>query len=248
MRCISADKRCLRLPIAAFGADAIGKRNTAQRTAIHRHVRWEAGRRRVRTAGEGDLDDVELVLQQLVHHLDEALDGHRLLGYDKTALWIGGAEIRLECWPFHRVRRRTVPDALLLIDRENRREERIVLAQDERVIEVLENVPGRLLNLVTREDHIDAGIDGIFDLQSQSAGMPVQVLRFASEAVEAMGVLDVEMSDGPNGLAAAVRVLVHGVSFCFDCRSESFSGPTTRPAPSFLATAHSMLFFLPDVC
>ena len=199
-----------RLLVAALRAASLSvQRDATERTPLERDARRVFLRRGVDAAREREPHDVELVLEELVRHLDESLDGHGLLRDHEPALGIRGAEVRLERGTLHRVRGRAVPDALLLVDVENRREKRIVLAQDERVVEVPEDVPGGLLDLVAREDHVDARIDRVLDLQRQPAGVSVQVLRLALEPVEPVGVLDVEMRDRPDRLAAALGVLVH---------------------------------------
>ena len=207
----------LRLPIAALRTHAVLQRDAAPRTPIHRHAGRKLGRRRIVATRERDLHDVELVLQELVHHLDESLDGHGLLRDHEPTLRICGAEVRLEGWTLHRVRRCAVANPLFLIHVENRGKERIILAQDERVVEVPEDIPGGLLDLVAREDHIDPRIDRVLDLQRQPAGMTVQILRLALETVEPVGVLEIEMRDRANRLTAALGVLVHVFLFLLGC-------------------------------
>ena len=68
---------------------------------------------------------------------------------------------------------------------------RIVLPQDQGVVEVLQHFPGGLLNLVTGENHIHAGLHSILNLDGQNAGVAVEVLGLALEAVESVGVLQV---------------------------------------------------------
>ena len=63
------------------------------------------------------------------------------------------------------------------------------------MVEVLDDVPRRLLDLVAREDHVDAGIDGVLDLNREAAGVSVQITRLALETVEAVRILDVELGD-----------------------------------------------------
>ena len=215
---------CRLTTIAALRTDAVLQRNAAPRTPVHRHAGRKLGRRRVVTARERDLHDVELVLQELVHHLDESLDGHCLLRHHQPALGIRGAEVRLERGTLHRVRGRAVPNPLLLVVVENRGEERIVLAKDERVVEVPEDVPGGLLDLVARKDHVDARVDRVLDFQRQPAGVSVQVLRLALESVELepVGVLKVEMRGRANRLAATLGVLVHSAPpFLFRGKNQS---------------------------
>ena len=64
------------------------------------------------------------------------------------------------------------------------------------MVEVLDDVPGGFLDLVAGENHVDAGIDGVFDFDGQSAGVSVQILGFAFEFVETVCILDVECGDG----------------------------------------------------
>ena len=114
--------------VAALRAHAVHERDAAERAAIFRRARREFARRHIDAARERDLHDIELVLEEGVDHLDHAFHGHRLLRDDETAVGISLAKLVLERGAFHRVRGRAVLDAFLLVDAENRRQERIVLA------------------------------------------------------------------------------------------------------------------------
>ena len=186
--------------VAALRAHAVHERDAAERAAIFRRARREFARRHIDAARERDLHDIELVLEEGVDHLDHAFHGHRLLRDDEPGIGISLAKLVLERGAFHRVRGRAVLDAFILVDAENRRQERIVLAQHERVVEVFEHGPGRLLDFIAGENHVDARIDRIFHLDREGARMPVQIARFALKTVEAVGVLDVECCLGTHGV------------------------------------------------
>ena len=85
--------------------------------------------------------------------------------------------------------------ALFLIYIENGRKQRVVLPQDQCVVEVLDHVPCDFLNLVAWINHVHSRIDRILNLNGESAGMAVEILCLALESVESVCVLDVEMCD-----------------------------------------------------
>ena len=57
------------------------------------------------------------------------------------------------------------------------------------MIKVFQNFPCRFLNLIAGENHVNAGFDGIFNLDGQDARMPVQILRFTLKTVKPVCVL-----------------------------------------------------------
>ena len=63
------------------------------------------------------------------------------------------------------------------------------------MIEVLQDVPRGLLNLVARENHVDARFDRVFNFDRQNAGVAVKVLGLSFEAIETMGILQIQFSD-----------------------------------------------------
>ena len=67
----------------------------------------------------------------------------------------------------------------------------VVLAEDQGVIEVFQNLPSGFLNLIAGEDHIDARLDGILDLQGQNTRVPVQVLCLSLEPIKSVCILQV---------------------------------------------------------
>lgn len=202
--------------IAALRADAVFECDTAPRAAVHLEARGKLRGCRVCSARKRDLHDIKLILQEIVDDLDKAFDRHRLLGDDESTLRIRLAKRGLKCGALRCVGRRAVANALEFVGVEDHRQKRIVLTQNERVIEVLQNFPSRLLDLVAREDHINAGIDRFLDFERQPTRVPVKIARFALKPVKAMGVLDVEMSHRPNRLAAAGNFFVHCILLSFN--------------------------------
>ena len=57
------------------------------------------------------------------------------------------------------------------------------------MIKVFQNFPCRFLNLIAGKNHVNAGFDGIFNLDGQDARMPVQILRFTLKTVKPVCVL-----------------------------------------------------------
>lgn len=215
--------RWSRFFVAALRAYAVGvQRDAAERATVYLVLGLELGGRGVDTAGERQLDDVELVFQQIVYDLDHALDGHGLLGHDESAIGVGGGKLGLERLALHRVVGVAVPDALFLVHVEHCGQERVVLAQDERVIEILQNVPRRLFDLVTREYHVHSLIHGVLDLYGQDARVAVKVLRFSLKAVETVRVLQVKGRDASHVdiLLAYIR-RASALPFAFGARLRS---------------------------
>ena len=184
------------LAIAALRAYAfLIEGDTAERAALNFLLYRELCASCVHTAGEGNLGDVELVLEQFIDDLDHAFNCHGLLGHNETGVRIGGSEGGLEGLTLHLVLRVAVLDALLLINVKDGRKKRIVLPENERMVEVLENVPGNFLNLVARVNHVNTWIYAILNLDGEDTGMSVKILCFALESIETMGVLKVECGD-----------------------------------------------------
>lgn len=71
------------------------------------------------TTGEGQSDDIQFSLQQVIDDLDHALNGHGLLGDYQSALRVGLAELGLEGGSHHAVLWCAKADAGLLIDIED---------------------------------------------------------------------------------------------------------------------------------
>ena len=63
------------------------------------------------------------------------------------------------------------------------------------MVEILQDFPSGFLDLVAGEYHVDAGLDGVFHLDGENAGMAVEILGLALEAVKAMGVLQIQGCD-----------------------------------------------------
>ena len=127
----------LLLLIAALGADAVlVQRDAAQRAAVDLLRGRILLRSGVHAAGEGELCDVQLVLEQVVDDLDHALNRHRLLRHHQTALGIGRGQLCFERRALHLVGWRAVADALRLINAEDRGEQRIVLPQEPSMLRV----------------------------------------------------------------------------------------------------------------
>ena len=55
----------------------------------------------------------------------------------------------LECGTGHGVRGSAVADTLLIVNCQNRRQQRIIFAQDQRMIEILQYFPGGFFDLVS---------------------------------------------------------------------------------------------------
>lgn len=181
--------------------------NTAQRAAVDLVVGAEVCRSCVDTAGKGDLCNIQLILEQIIDNLNHALYGHRLLGDHPTAFRVSGCPLGLERRALHLVLWCTVADALLLVYLEHRQQQRIVLAQDQCMVKILEHFPSGLLNLVTRENHIYAGLYRIFYLNGQNAGMSVEILGFSLESVKSVGVLQIQSCDTSHGIVLLIVIL-----------------------------------------
>ena len=188
--------KALFLPAAALGADTIGAQgDPAAGTAVDGMFHGKTFTCGIVAAAEGEFYDVELIFQQLTDDLDHSLNGHGFAGDDQTAFRIRSGKFSLECRAFHGVGRSAVTDSLFLIDRKNRREQGIILTQNQGVIEIFQHIPRNFFDLITGIDHVDAAVDGIFDLNGQRAGVTVKILCLSLEIVEAVGVLDVKCCD-----------------------------------------------------
>ena len=51
------------------------------------------------------------------------------------------------------------------------------------------------MDLVAREDHVDALVHGVLDLDGQNARMAVQILRLAPESVKPVCILQFEFGN-----------------------------------------------------
>ena len=178
--------------VAAFGAVAGGvESDAAEWAAVEAEEARELLCGSIDTAGEGETDDVQFVLQKVVNNLYHALDGHGLLRDDQATFGVGLAEFGMEGRAAHLVLRCAMAKTGFVIDIEDRRQERVVVTENKGMVEVLENGPCGLLDFVTGVRHVDARIDGFLHLNGQVAGVTVQVLRLALESVETVGVLEV---------------------------------------------------------
>ena len=126
--------------IAAFWADTVfAESDTALRATVDGAAGFVLLAGCVDTAGESDLGDVEFVLEQLVDHFDHTFYGHGLFRDYQAAVRISRAEFGLESFAFHLVGGSAVLDSLLLIDIEDGWQQRIVLAQNQSVVKVLDH-------------------------------------------------------------------------------------------------------------
>lgn len=196
----------LLLLVAALGAAAVlVQRDAAERAAVDAPLDLELAGGGVDAAREGDLRDIELVLEQRVDNLDHALHRHRLLGDDQAAVGIGGAELVAEGLALHGVGAVAVLDALLLVDVQNGRQQRVVLAQNQRVVKVFDDIPGRLLNLVAGEHHVHARLHAVLHLDGEHTRVAVQILSLALETIETVGILNVKCCDTSHGCTNLVQ-------------------------------------------
>ena len=108
---------------------------------------------------------------------------------------ISGAEFGLESLAFHLVLWMTVLDALFLINVRDYRQQRVVLAQDECMVEIADHIPSHFLNLVAWINHVYAPFDGVFHLDCQNTSMSVEVLSLTLETIETMCILNVKFRD-----------------------------------------------------
>ena len=171
------------------------QRDAAERAAVNAAANGEFCRSGIDSAGEGDFGNVQLVLQQVVDNLDHAFHGHGFLRHHQTAVRVGGGEFGLEGFALHGVARMSVADALLVVHVKDGGQQRVVLTEDERVVKVLQYVPCHFLDFVAGIHHVDARLNGVFHLKGEHAGVAVQVLGFALETIETVGVLEVECGD-----------------------------------------------------
>ncbi len=187
-------ERTLLFLVAAFRADAlVVEGDAAERAAVEPVVFGrELGGCGIVAAAEGQLHYVQLVLEQIVDNLYHPLHGHRLFGDHQTAVRVGGRQLRLEGRALHPVLRVSVPYPLALIDLKHCRKQRVVLAEDQRVVEVLEDLPGGLPDFVAREYHIDSFVDAVFHLDGKRACVAVKILSFSLEVQETVRILQIE--------------------------------------------------------
>ena len=88
-----------------------------------------------------------------------------------------------------------VLDALFLVYIEDGGQQRVVFAENQRVVEILEHIPCHLLNLVAGINHVDTFVDRVFHLNGENAGMAVEILGLALESIESVCILQVECCD-----------------------------------------------------
>lgn len=143
----------------------------------------------ISSAGKREADDIQLPFKQIIDDLDHALHGHGLLGDHQSALGICLAEFGTESRPLHTVLRRSKADAGMLVNVQDSRQEWVVVPQNQGMVEITKYIPCRFLNFITGESHVDTMVDGFFYLDGEMAGMSVQVLCFAAETVETVGIL-----------------------------------------------------------
>jgi len=177
--------------VSAFRADAISiQSDSAERASCNRLLNFVFLACTIHPAAEGDLGDIEFVLEEIIDDLDHSFDSHGFLVDHYPAIRIGSGEFRLEGRSFHLVRRRSVSDALLVIDSKDGRKQRIIFPKNQGMIEVLQKIPASLLDFVAGENHIDSRINRIFDFDGKDAGMAMQILRLSFEAIETMSILE----------------------------------------------------------
>ena len=157
-------------------------------------------------ADEGELYDVEFIFEQFIHDIDHAFSGHGFFGHHQAAIRMGGGEGGFEGRTFHGIGRASVADVLFIIDFEYCREKRIIGTEDQRVVEVLKHVPGDLFDFITGIDHVHAVVDGVFHFDGEFSGVTVQILRFAFEVVEAVGILKVKMGNASHSILLLLYV------------------------------------------
>ena len=145
----------------------------------------------VYAAGKSELRNVQLILQQVINDLDHALNGHGLLSDDQTAVRICGGKLCLKRLALHNVVGMSVFDALFLVYVKDRRQQGVILPQDQRVVKVFQNVPCGFLNFIAGEHHVHAGIHAVLHFNGQNTRMAVQVLGFALEPIKAVCILQV---------------------------------------------------------
>ena len=145
----------------------------------------------IHAAGESQLGDIQLVLQEFIDDLNHALNGHGLFRYDQTALRVSGGKLGLERGALHLVGGGAILDTLLFVDLQDCRQQRIIFPQDQGMVEILQNLPCRLLNFVAGEDHIHARFNSVLDFDGQNAGMSMQILGLSFETIKTVCVLQV---------------------------------------------------------
>ena len=101
----------------------------------------------------------------------------------------------LEGRALHLVLRVSVADALLLVDVPNGRQQRVILAQNQRMVEIPEHVPRYLLNLVARVNHVHTRLDAILHLDGQLSRVAVEILSLSLKTVETVCILQIECCD-----------------------------------------------------
>ena len=179
--------------IAALGANALFiERNSAERTTVYFISGYKFFAGGIYSAGERNLCYVEFILQKVVDNFNHTLNGHRLLCYDKTTFGISLGKLRFEGGSLHDVIGCAAPYALLFIHIENGGQKRVVTAKYERVVKIFEHIPSRLLNFVTRENHIHPGFYAILHLDCKNTGVSVQILGLASESVKSVRILQLK--------------------------------------------------------
>ena len=161
-------------------------------------------RSHIHTTGEGELHNVQLIFQKLVNDFDHALYRHGFFGDDQAAFGVSSGQFCLERRPFHHIVRGSVFDALLFVDGKYRRQQGIILPQDQGVVEIFQNFPGGLLDLVAGKYHVDARIDRAFYFDGENSGVSVKILGFAFEAVKTVGVLQIKCCDASHGFISFI--------------------------------------------
>ena len=180
----------------------------------------EFGGGSVDAAGKGDLGNVQLVLQQIIDDLDHAFHRQGLLGDHQAALRISGGQFGLESGALHLVLRGAVADPLLLVHLQDGGQKGVVLAQNQRVVKVFQNRPGGLLNLIAGENHVDAGLDGIFHLDGQHAGVAVEILGFPFESIKPVSVLQIQCGNASHRKTSLLFIEhIFQLNGCVNCNA-----------------------------
>ena len=71
---------------------------------------------------------------------------------------------------------RSVSNSLLFINFQDGRKQRVVLAQNQSMVEILQHLPGCFFDLITGEDHIDALFNRVLHLNGKDAGVAVKMM------------------------------------------------------------------------
>ena len=188
--------RGLFFPITTFWAYSIRiEGDTAKRTAVDVILCGKLGRRGIHTACESDFSDVQFVFQQVIYNLNHTFHCHGFFGNNQTGIGVSRCQFGLEGLSFHFVLRMAVFDALLFIHIKNGRKQRVIFAEHQGMVKILQQAPCHLLDFITRVHHVYTFFNRIFHLNGQCASVTVKILGFALEAIEPMCILQIESRD-----------------------------------------------------